>query len=79
MGVKDRSISQLRVILVTLSSPPLNGGIFWDVTVPYTAVYVDLPAAFQYLVNQGDIYIYIFRDARASVISAEGHSITKRY
>ena len=63
MGVKDQSITQPRVILITLS-PLLNGGIFGASEPHSIRPYTDLPASFQYLGNQGDVF---FRCARARV------------
>ena len=60
-GVKDRSITQPRVILIR-PPPPLNGGIF-GASEPYTSV--RWPTRF--VSSPGDPGWCVFKDARASV------------
>ena len=56
IGVKDRSITQSRVILRTTSAP-LKGGILGR---RYSIrPYADLPDSFQYLGNQGGVFLGI--------------------
>ena len=68
IGVKDRSIVQLRVILITLS-PPLNGGVFGE-SVPYTAV--RWPTRFVSL--HGEPGRHVFRGAHAQAFLYEKRS-----
>ena len=69
VGAKDRSTTQPRVILVTPTPPLWTAGSLGR-RYRIRRLYADLPASFQYLGNQGDMF-FVIKDARASVLIKE--------